>query len=179
MTGKGGILPRNTGTPGILAVLAFVLIVFLPAANAGQDGHDKAVTLLKEADTLLEEGHIDKAIETVKSAVTADPENPEPYDRLGYMLLQKGLPDDAVNAFTAALKIQPTFRTARTGIGLALLKKGDLKAAEDKLTAALSLNPYPSMAHYGLGLVYEKMNDYDKAIAQFKEGIKTFRSGRK
>jgi tetratricopeptide (TPR) repeat protein len=179
MKGKGGILSRNAGMLGILAVLAFVLIGYLPAAHAGQDGHDKAVTLLKESETLLEEGHIDKAIETVKNAVAADPENPEPYDRLGYMLLQKGLPDDAITAFTSALKIQPTFRTARTGIGLAFLKKGDLKAAEDKLTAALSLNPYPSMAHYGLGLVYEKMNDYDKAIAQFKEGIRTFKSGRK
>jgi tetratricopeptide (TPR) repeat protein len=179
MRGKGGILSHNVEMLGILTVLAFVLLIVPPAANAGQDGHDKAVTLLKEADTLLEEGHIDKAIETVKNAVAADPENPEPYDRLGFMLLQKGQPDEAINAFTSALRIQPTYRTSRTGIGLAFLKKGDLKTAEDKLTAALSLNPYPSMAHYGLGLIYEKMNNYDKSIAEFKEGIRTYRSGRK
>jgi Tfp pilus assembly protein PilF len=179
MTGRGGKLLRNAGMPGILAMLAFVLLVFPPAANAGQDGHDKAVTLLKEADTLLEEGHIDKAVDTVKNAVAADPENPEPYDRLGYMFLQKGQPDDAIKAFASALRIQPTYRTSRTGIGIAFLKRGDLKAAEDRLTAALSLNPYPSMAHYGLGLIYEKMNNYDKSIAEFKEGIRTYRSGRK
>jgi tetratricopeptide (TPR) repeat protein len=178
MRGTGGTLSRHVGI-GILSVLAFVLLVIPPAATAEQDGHDKAVTLLKEADALLQEGHIDKAIEKVKNAITADPENPEPYDRLGHLLLQKDLPDDAINAFASALKIQPTSRTARTGIGLALLKKGDLKAAEDRLTAALSLNPYPSMTHYALGLVYEKMNDYDRAIAQFKEGIKTFKSGKR
>ena len=30
------------------------------------------------------------------------------------------------------------------------------------------------MTHYAMGLVYEKLNDYNrKAVAHFKEGIKT------
>jgi hypothetical protein len=41
------------------------------------------------------------------------------------------------------------------------------------------MNPYPSMVHYALGLVYENLNDYEKAVFQFKEGIKTFKKGKK
>ncbi len=64
-------------------------------------------------------------------------------------------------------------------MGLALLKKGDLKAAETILAEALSLNPYPSSTHYALGLLYEKSNDYEKAVSQYKDGLKTFKSGKK
>ena len=81
--------------------------------------------------------------------------------------------DDAISAFNSALKINSMMRTSKTGIGLALSKKGDLKGAEAILKDALILNPYPSMTHYAMGLVYEKLNDYEKAVAHFKEGIKT------
>jgi tetratricopeptide (TPR) repeat protein len=179
MRRQSAIVLRNIGPLFILTALAFVLF-FLPAvAHARQDGSDKVASLLKETDTLLEEGSVDKAIVTLKKANAEDPENPEPYDRLGYILLQKGRTDDAIAAFSSALRIRPTLRAAKTGIGLSLLKKGDLKAAEDELTAALSLNPDPSMTHYALGLVYDKMSDYEKAIAQFKAGIKTFKGDMK
>ncbi|MCL4456104.1 MAG: tetratricopeptide repeat protein [Nitrospirae bacterium] len=134
---------------------------------------EKAVSLYNEAVKLFDEGSIDKAVEVIKEAINADPNYSEAYDRLGYILLKKGQLDDAINAFNSALKINPRMRTSKTGIGLALMKKGDLKGAESILKDALILNPYPSMTHYVLGLVYEKLNDYEKAIAHFKEGIKT------
>jgi len=174
---KDYIFPQTAWVLALPLALTFVLSP--PVAYAEQDGHAKAVTLLREADTLLGNGSTDMAIKTVKRAITADPKSPGPYNRLGYMLLQEGRLDDAINAFTSALKIKPNLRTAKTGIGLALLKKGDLKAAKNELTAALLLNPYPSVTHYALGLVYDKMNDYEMAITQFKEGIKTFKRGQK
>ncbi len=179
MQRKECIYGRGIGTALFLTAVAFVLISSPFPASAGQEGPRKAAALLREADTLSREGNTDKAIVTLKSAIAADPENSGAYDRLGYMLLRKGRADDAANAFTSALGIQANLGTAKTGLGLALLQKGDLKAAEKELTAALSLNPYPSMTHYALGLVYEKMNDYGRAIIQFKEGIKTFKDGRK
>ena len=41
------------------------------------------------------------------------------------------------------------------------------------------INPSPAPTHYALGLVYEKRADYEKSALQFKEGIKTFTSGKK
>jgi len=136
---------------------------------------EKAVSLYKESVKLFKDGSVDGAIEVIKEAVNADPNYPEAYDHLGYMLLKKGQFDDAINAFNSALKINPRMRTSKTGIGFALLKKGDLKGAESVLKEALMLNPYPSMTHYALGVVYENMGDYEKAITHYKAGIKTYK----
>jgi Flp pilus assembly protein TadD len=123
MKGQVVMVPRNAGVLFIVAALLSAVLFSVPPAYAQHDGQGKAPSLLKGADTLLEEGSVDKAIETVKKAIAEDPDNPEAYDKLGYMLLQKERPDDAIAAFTSALKIRPGLRTAKTGIGLSLLKK--------------------------------------------------------
>ncbi len=158
---------------GCLFFLLFPLQICL-----SEEGRERESSF-KEAVALFEQGDTDRAIEAMKKVVAADAGNAEAHDKLGYFFLKKGQYDDSMNAFAAALKINPALRTSKTGMGLSLLKKGDMKGAETILTEALSLNPYPSSAHYALGLVYEKLNDYEKAVSQFKEGIKTFKSGKK
>ena len=64
---------------------------------------EKAVSLYKESVKFFEDGSIDRAIEIVKEAVNADPNYPEAYDHLGYMLLKRGQLDEAVNAFNDPL----------------------------------------------------------------------------
>ncbi len=169
---------RKGGASALAAAFLFLFFSCLSPARAAQEDRGRSAALYTEANRLFDEGDTDKAIEAIRGAIAAEPENAGFYDRLGYMLLRKGLADDALTAFNTALKLKPTLRTSKTGVGLCLLKKGDLKAAEEELTAALSLNPYPSMTHYALGLVYEKMNDYERAVSQFKEGIRTFKSGK-
>jgi Flp pilus assembly protein TadD len=176
----GFLSSSERGRALVLVTAFFFFLSFsFPAVFAAQEETQRAAALFREATTMFDDGQIDRAVETMKRAIAADPGNAESYDRLGYMLLRKDQPDDALLAFNAALKLKPTLRTAKNGVGLGLLKKGDLKGAEEELMTALSLNPYPSMTHYALGLVYEKMNDYEKAITQFKEGIKTFKDGKK
>ena len=155
-----------------------LFLSFPPLHSLAEEGKGRE-TPFKEAVALFERGDTDRAIEVMKGVVGADDRNAEAYDQLGYFFLKKAQFDDALNAFTAALKINPALRTSKTGIGLALLKKGDMKGAETILLEALSLNPYPSLTHYALGLIYEKLNGYEKAVSQFKEGIKTFKSGKK
>jgi len=154
-------------------------VLFYGKAYSQEAGKDKAVQLLKSAEGFYDEGDMEKALSAVREAMSAMPGNAGAYDRLGYILLKKGQFDDALNAFNEALKINPNLREAKTGTGLSLLGKGDLAGAEATLTAALALNPYPSMTHYALGLVYQKMNDDAKALSQFKEGLKTFKEGKK
>ena len=160
-------------------IILFTLFLNPLEAKAEEDVKQKADALLRESSSLLNDGETDKALNTANEAIKIYPEYPEAYDQLGFVLLKKGLLDDAINAFNSALKINPRSRTSKTGIGLALLKKGDLNGAETILKEALTLNPYPSMAHYALGLVYEKLNDFEKSTHQFKEGIETYKSGKK
>jgi len=155
--------------------VVFLLYLYLFSLPVVYAQNEKAVSLYKESVKFFEDGSIDRAIEAIKEAINADPDYPEAYDHLGYMLLKKGQVDEAINAFNSALKINPRMRTSKTGIGIALIKKGDLKGAESILKEALILNPYPSMTHYALGLVYEKLGDYEKAIMHYKEGIKTYK----
>jgi len=154
-------------------------VVFLPVSNvyARQGNGAKAESPYRESIALFEDGNVDKAIELVRGAIKANPEYPDAYNRLGYMLLKKGRINDALDAFRSAMKINQGSHASQTGMGLALLKKGDAKGAETIIKKALVFNPRPSMAHYALGLVYEKLKDYKKAIKQFKKGIKTYRSG--
>ena len=43
---------------------------------------------------------------------------------------------------------------------------------------AVPVDPNPVRTHYELGLVYEKLGDTEKAMAEFKEGIKKHEQGR-
>jgi tetratricopeptide (TPR) repeat protein len=155
-----------------------LFLSFPPQHSLAEEGKGRE-TPFKEAVAMFERGDTDRAIEVMKRIVSADGSNAEAYDQLGYFFLVKKQFDDSLNAFTAALKINPDLRTSKTGMGLALIKKGDMKGAETILTGALALNPYPSSTHYALGLLYEKLNDYEKAVSQYKDGIKTFKSGKK
>ncbi len=156
-----------------------LILLSLPLRPCSADEGKEKVTAFEEAVGLFEQGNTGKAIEVMKGVVAADPQNAGAYDRLGYFYLKKRQFDESLNNFASALKINPALRTSKTGTGLALFKKGDLKGAETVLTEALSLNPYPASTHYALGLVYEKLDDYERSVRQFKEGIKTFRSGKK
>ncbi len=135
-------------------------------------------SVYKNAIELFESGNTDKAIDTMKKLLQANPDNAEAYERLGSMLLRKGELDEAVNAFNTSLKINPRLHSAKTGKGFALLRKGDIKEAESTFKDALKLNPKPSMTYYGLGLLYEGLKDYEKAAIHFKEGIRKYKAGR-
>jgi tetratricopeptide (TPR) repeat protein len=145
---------------------------------AQDEAGDKASVLYRESFELFDNGDVTGAIDTINKAIKANPDYPEAYDRLGYMLLHKGDYDAALGAFQSALEKNPALRTSKSGLGFALLGKGALKEAESQFMAALALNPYPSMAHYGLGLVYERLTEYENAVLHFKKGIGKHRSGK-
>lgn len=170
---------RKAGRVFLQLSLLACSIFLLSFPASASEGRQKASTLLKEAVVLYESGNYDRAAELLTEALKADANYPEVHDQLGYALLKKKDFEGAMNSFNAALKINPRFRTSRTGIGLVLYNKGDLKGAEETLKEALTLNPYPAMTHYALGLVYEKLGAYEKAIHHFKEGLRTFKGGKR
>lgn len=163
----------------MICVCCLVAYLYTPSAAGEQADAQPAASAYKDALSLYREGNTDKAIEKMREVVRNSPKNNDAYEELGYMFLKKGEFDEALSAFRSALKINPRMRTARTGVGLTLYEKGDLNGAESALTDALSLNPYPSRAHYALGLVYEARKDYEKAIHEYKEGLRTYKSGKK
>ena len=117
-------------------------------------------------------------MDAIKKLVQEHPDDAEAFEKLGSLLLRKGELDDAISAFNTSLKINPRMHAAKTGKGFALLKKGNMREAETTLKDALKLNPNPSITYYGLGLLYEEMKDYEKAVINYKEGIKKYKGSR-
>lgn len=123
-------------------------------------------------------GKVDDEIEKARLGVKAEPANASVHTRLGYLLIGKGALDEAMGSFDEALKLNSRAHEAKTGKGAVLARKGNLKDAEQTLKDALLLNPNPVRTHYELGLVYEKRGDHEKAVAEFKEGIRKHEQGR-
>jgi tetratricopeptide (TPR) repeat protein len=121
---------------------------------------------------------IENSIMSLREEIKAAPSY-SGYSRLGYLLLKKDSIDEAMESFSKALELRSDYHNAKTGKGIVLSRKGDLKAAEAALQDALILNPDPVRTHYELGLVYEKMGEQEKAIAEYKEGIRKFEQGRR
>ena len=160
-------------------VLFAGMLLHLSRADAQQADKEKAAQMIKSAAVLLDEGDTERSLAAVREAVVVSPGDADAYDLMGTILLKKGQFDEALSAFSQALKANPNLRHAKTGTGLALLGKGDFAKAEEALTNALLLNPYPAMTHYALGLLYQKMNDDKKSLFHFKEGLRTFKEGKK
>jgi tetratricopeptide (TPR) repeat protein len=163
----------------LICICCLLTSLYPTTVRAQQNGTGQSASAFKDALTFYREGSTDKALEKMREVIKNAPQNEDAYQELGYMLLKKGEFDDALSAFRSALKINPRMRTARTGVGLTLYEEGDLDGAEAALTDALSLNPYPSKAHYALGLVYEARKNYEKSIHEYKEGLRTYKSGKK
>ncbi|MFO0752114.1 MAG: tetratricopeptide repeat protein [Thermodesulfovibrionales bacterium] len=145
-----------------LALFAFFCLVSAESRAADPAGAG-ALSVPDSSDT---------ALRALEGAIQANPEQPEAYERYGYLLMEKGRLDEAIAAFSQALQRNPLFRSAQAGLGLAFVRKGELKKAEPILQEALMLNTDPALAYYALGLLYEKLGDYRKAILHFKEGLR-------
>jgi predicted Zn-dependent protease len=122
---------------------------------------------------------LDEEIGQLTEEIKAAPADASLHSRLGYLLLKKGDADGANRSFDAALLLNPRSHAAMTGKGIILARKGTLKEAEQILNEALVQNPNPVRTHYELGRVYEKLGDYDRAAAEYKEGIRKYEQGRR
>ncbi len=74
-------------------ILLFCVYLFTsPVAEVYSQETDrgKAVSLYSESSELFKNGDVGNAIKAIRKALTADPNYPEAYDKLGYLLIQKG-----------------------------------------------------------------------------------------
>ncbi len=170
---------RNISLATCIGTVLAVLLLHAAAWGAGDEkGTKEHAPAQPAAAAPLGGSGLDTDIAAARSALKANPGNVPAHVRLGYLLVNKGALDEAMAMFDEALKINPHACDAKTGRGAVLARKGNLKEAEQTLKDALLLNPNPVRTHYELGLVYEKLGDPEKAVAEFKEGIRKHEQGR-
>jgi tetratricopeptide (TPR) repeat protein/tRNA A-37 threonylcarbamoyl transferase component Bud32 len=104
------------------------------------------------ADTLLNHGDWEWAIDELRDAVRQDPHNAPALDKLGMTLLDTGQVDEAIELFGKALRAGPRpFRPARGNLSRALLAKGDLAKAIEVLERPGDRGPGPFDERRGPG----------------------------
>lgn len=100
----------------------------------------KSNRLCLEAERLRLQGRMDAAVEKLRQATGADPENAAAWSQLGGAYNEQGS-DQAVACYERAIRLNPKYYLAYRGLGNYYLKKKDYALAEAHYTKATSINP--------------------------------------
>lgn len=124
-------------------------------------------SFLNDAQSLIQKGKINQAIEMYKEAVKADPQNPAIYVTLArWQVLYGDLPGAMENAQNALLN-NSNYALAHAVRGWILGKQGNFLEGEAEIKKALDLDPNSALAYAYLSEIYK-----DK-IEQGKEDFNT------
>ncbi|AIF84026.1 TPR repeat [Candidatus Nitrososphaera evergladensis SR1] len=93
-----------------------------------------------EAERLRQEGKTEKAVEKLRQAAEAEPENAQAWSQLAGIYNEQGS-EQAVVCYERAIKTNPRYYLAYRGLGNYYLKKKDYSLAEAYYTKAIGINP--------------------------------------
>ena len=127
--------------------------------------------LEQAAQTALEAGRPDAALELATKLVKLDPQSPKAESLLGNVLAAKGDVEGAQKAFEEALKLNPKFADAMLSLGN-LLSAQSPDNARKYLDRYIAANPENAAeAHYQLALLEQKAGNLDRAVERLKAAL--------
>ncbi|HBH73456.1 MAG TPA: hypothetical protein DDY43_08430, partial [Synechococcales bacterium UBA10510] len=122
-------------------------------------------------NALKEQGDLDAAIASYKTALQLKPNYPEAYNNLGITLKEQGDLAAAIASYNTALQLNSNYPEAHNNLGIALKDQGDLDAAITSYNTALQLKPNYPEAHNNLGNALKEQGDLDAAIASYNTAL--------
>lgn len=114
-----------------------------------------------------------EAIGEFEAAVKADPKQPEAHFGLGYLLWKKKQYREAEPEFQAELAGNPEDALTLAYLGDIMLRDGRNEAAQATLKKAESLDSKLHVVHQDLGIYYENSKQFDSAVEEFQEAVRT------
>lgn len=114
------------------------------------------------------------ALEVFRTALRANPKNPQSWYELATLYLDGNRLDAAESAFKDALAANPKMGAAYDGLGVIAFTRGDVADAEQLVRRGLSLEPRLRTAHYNLGRIREAKGDVAGAEALYREELATY-----
>ena len=111
----------------------------------------------------------ERMLEAMKSAVEADPSQPEIVKRYAMALFDAGRFDEATTWFGKAVELEPNSVDVRSMYGAVLWRIGDKNAAAAQLEAALRIDPRNVPSLHGLTLLALEKGDADRAGQLIKQ----------
>jgi len=121
----------------------------LPLAS----GKNQLIVLQNLADAYHKGGQNDKAVETYKKAIDADPSNPDFHNNLGSVYADMRKIPEAQAEFQKAAEINPT-GAARYyyNLGVIMVNSNNMDAASEALKKCIDLDPKNADAFYWYGM---------------------------
>ena len=107
-----------------------------------------------------------------RAALKLDPQNPDLYVSLSYVLIPQQKWDDTVTQAREALRLDSKNELGHNNLGVALGSKGDLDGAIAEFHQALLLKPDFAQAHANLGVALGIKGDVDGAISEYHEALR-------
>ncbi len=119
-------------------------------------------SFILDAQTLVQEGKINQAIETYKQAVEADPRNPAVYLTLARWQILYGDYEGGMENVQNALLLNDNNSLAHAVRGWVLGKQGNYLEGEAEIKTALELDPNSALAYAYLAEIYKDKIDAGK-----------------
>ncbi len=116
-------------------------------------------------------GHLAEAESNLRLAVRRQPDLPEAWDNLGFVLKARGRLVEAIPCYERAVALKPDYVSGWYNLGLALQYAGRLTesiAAQDR---ALQLAPQLAKLHYGRALALQQCGRIDEAIQAYDAAL--------
>ena len=113
---------------------------------------------ITRADSLREQGELNRAVENYRYALGVAPSNVDALLKLGETLVQQDKKEEALRYFEEAVRIEPGNTAAQCSLARALESAGRVDEAAEHFQKALDIDP---------------------ACAQAKEGLERLKAGRK
>jgi tetratricopeptide (TPR) repeat protein len=117
--------------------------------------------------SLLAEGKLTEALETLQEAVKISPRSANVRNGLGFALVAHGRVDEAIAAFREAIRLKPRYPRALVNLGNAMNQTGQPEEAIAHFGEAVRINPNFTDARLNLGNSYLTRGDVDKAITEY------------
>jgi len=130
------------------------------------------VALTDLGNVYLKQGKPDLAEQTLRRALTVNPDTPDARNLLGLALSQKQDWTGAEQAFRAAIAIQPDLAAAHQNLANLLARGGDYAQARYHLEKAIAREPDNADTRDRYGLLLAMTGSLDKALIQLREAVR-------
>ena len=141
-----------------LAAIAICLLFAAPVSAQGDD--------LQEAQQLLKQGQVDRALERVDQFLKSKPKDARGRFLRGILLTEQNKPQEAIKVFTDLTQDYPELPEPYNNLAVLHASQGQYDKARAALEMAIRTHPSYATAHENLGDIYAKMASqaYDKAL---------------
>jgi tetratricopeptide (TPR) repeat protein len=136
-----------------------------------EDAPQDAATLNALGSAYLKMDRPDKALTTLRLALSIDSDLPEVYVNLGTAFSRKGDRAAAIDALRSAIRLSPGLSAAHSNLANLLDAQGDFSQAQYHFRKAIASDPGQPVAHYNYGRALAQQKMFEQAEREWKTAL--------